>query len=56
MYYIIPNLENFNIKGLIVYNLPLEENYILFTSLHGLFFASAYLLIACLWFNKRDFV
>ena len=56
VYYFIPNLENFNIKGRIVYNLPLEENYILYTSLHGLAFASAYLLIACLWFNKRDFI
>lgn len=56
VYYVIPNLDSFNIKGRIVYNLPLEESYILYTSLHGLAFASVYLLIACLWFNKRDFI
>lgn len=56
IYYLIPNLENFNIRGRIVYNLEIGENYILFTTLHGLAFISAYLLIACLWFNKRDFI
>lgn len=56
VYYVIPNLENFNIKGRIVYDLPLGENYILYTSLHGLAYVGAYLLIACLWFNKRDFI
>lgn len=56
VYYLIPNLENFNIRGRVVYDLPLGENYVLFTTLHGLTFIGAYLLIACLWFNKRDFI
>lgn len=56
IYYIIPNLENFNIRGRIVYNLEIGDNYILFTTLHGLSFIGVYLLIACLWFNKRDFI
>lgn len=56
VYYVIPNLENFNIKGRVVYDLPLGDNYVLFTSLHGLAYIGAYLLIACLWFNKRDFI
>ncbi len=56
IYYIIPNLENFNIRGRVVYDLPLGDNYVLFTTLHGLAFIGAYLLIACLWFNRRDFI
>lgn len=56
IYYIIPNLENFNIRGRIVYNLPLGDHYVLYTSLHGLAYVAAYLLIASLWFNKRDFI
>lgn len=56
VYYIIPNLENFNIRGRIVYNLPVGDHYLLWTSLHGLAYIAAYLLIACLWFNKRDFI
>jgi Cu-processing system permease protein len=56
VYYLIPNLENFNISSRVVYHLPLGPHYVLFTTLHGLCFIAAYLLIACLWFNKRDFI
>ena len=56
VYYIIPNLENFNIRGRIVYHLPLGEHYVLYTTFYGLAFISMYLLIASLWFSKRDFI
>src|SRR5690606_15554148 len=56
VYYVIPNLENFNIRGRVVYGLPIPENYILYTSLYGLTFIAIYLLIASLWFGKRDFI
>ncbi len=56
VYYIIPNLENFNIRGRVVYGLPIPEHYVLYTSLYGLAFIGAYLLIASLWFGKRDFI
>jgi Cu-processing system permease protein len=56
VYYLVPNLENFNIRGRVVYDLPLGDHYVLYTSLYGLCFIAMYLLIACLWFNKRDFV
>lgn len=56
VYYLIPNLENFNIRGRVVYNLPLGEHYVLYTTFYGLAFISMYLLIASLWFSKRDFI
>jgi Cu-processing system permease protein len=56
VYYIIPNLENFNIRGRVVYHLPIGEHYVLYTTFYGLAFISMYLLIASLWFNKRDFI
>lgn len=56
VYYVIPNLENFNIRGRVVYGLPIPENYILYTSLYGLAFIAMYLLIASLWFGRRDFI
>lgn len=56
VYYAVPNLENFNIRGRVVYGLPIPEHYVLYTSLYGLAFIGIYLLIACLWFGKRDFV
>jgi ABC-type transport system involved in multi-copper enzyme maturation permease subunit len=56
VYYVIPNMENFNIRGRVVYNLPIGDHYVLYTSAYGLAFIAVYLLIASLWFNKRDFI
>lgn len=56
VYYAIPNLGNFNIATRVVYDLPWGMDYLVFTTLHGACFIAAYLLIACLWFNKRDFI
>jgi ABC-type transport system involved in multi-copper enzyme maturation permease subunit len=56
VYYVIPNLENFNIRGRVVYDLPIPPHYVLYTSLYGLAFIGVYLLIASLWFGKRDFI
>jgi Cu-processing system permease protein len=56
VYYLIPNMENFNIRGRVVYDLPIGEHYVLYNSLYGLAFIAIYLLIAGMWFNKRDFV
>ncbi|MDB5103636.1 MAG: putative rane protein [Fibrobacteres bacterium] len=56
IYYLIPNLENFNIRGRVVYDLPIPEHYVLYSSLYGLMFIGVYLLIASLWFGKRDFI
>ena len=56
VYYLIPNMENFNIRGRVVYDLPIGEHYVLFTSLYALAFIGIYLLVASLWFNKRDFI
>jgi ABC-type transport system involved in multi-copper enzyme maturation permease subunit len=55
-YYFVPNLENFNIRGRIVYELPLGSNYLLYTSLYGCFLVALYLGGACLIFRKRDFI
>ncbi len=56
VYYALPNLENFNIRGRVVYGLSIPENYLLFTSLYGITFIAIFLLIACLAFQKRDFI
>ncbi len=55
-YYFIPNLENFNIRGRVVYDLPVPENYLVLTTIYGMSFIGAILLITCLWFNRRDFL
>lgn len=55
-YYFFPNLENFNIKGRVVYDLSIPHHYVLWTSCYGFVYIGVLLLITCLWFNKRDFI
>jgi Cu-processing system permease protein len=56
VYYLIPNLDNFNLRGRVVYNLPIPENYLLYNTGYGLCFIAAFLIIACLAFQRRDFI
>ncbi len=66
LYYILPNLENFNIKALvidtIVRGLYFEDvsagvglKLILFSTLYGLFYTAIIFLLAVIIFEKRDF-
>jgi ABC-type transport system involved in multi-copper enzyme maturation permease subunit len=54
LYYVIPNLEYFNIKGQVVYNLPLEKGYLFLASLYGLFYIVIILLLSMAIFQNRD--
>ena len=54
LYYIIPNLEYFNIKGQVVYQVPLEKGYLFFASLYGLFYILIILLFSMVIFQNRD--
>jgi ABC-type transport system involved in multi-copper enzyme maturation permease subunit len=53
---LIPDLELFNVRGLVVHGLPLPEHWALAASLHGLGWCVIYLAIASAWFSRRDFV
>jgi ABC-type transport system involved in multi-copper enzyme maturation permease subunit len=55
IYYLLPNLEKFNIKGEVVHNLPISLNYVLYSMLYGFFYIFLLLLSASLIFEKRDF-
>ncbi|HPD61768.1 MAG TPA: ABC transporter permease [Thermodesulfobacteriota bacterium] len=54
LYYVIPNLEYFNIKGQVVYHAPLKEGYLYLASLYGILYISAILLISIVIFQRRD--
>jgi Cu-processing system permease protein len=56
VYYGIPNLENFNIRGRVVYGLIVPNHFLVFSTAYGLCFITIFLLIACLAFNRRDFI
>lgn len=55
IYYILPNLDNFNIKGRVVYGLEVSLSYITYVTLYGLLYIACLLLLAGIIFQKRDF-
>ena len=56
LFYALPNLELFNIRSILVHNLPLANAYIGETTIYWVFYISALLLLSIQIFHKRDFV
>lgn len=54
-YYLLPNLDNFNIKGRVVYGIDVPFSYIIFVTLYGLLYIACLLLLSGIIFQKRDF-
>lgn len=55
IYYILPNLENFNIKGEAVHKIPLDPSFIIMSVLYGLTYIIMILLSSVIIFQGRDF-
>lgn len=55
LYYVLPNLNNFNIRGDVVHNAPLNPLALLLSAAYALVYTFTLLLIAVLVFNRRDF-
>jgi ABC-type transport system involved in multi-copper enzyme maturation permease subunit len=53
-YYLIPNLEFFNIKGQVVHHVPLEKEYLFLALSYGLLYIAIILLISMVIFQNRD--
>ncbi len=51
---LLPNLDNFNIKGEAVYNLPVSNLYLLYATIYGLCYMVIPLTLATVIFSKRD--
>ncbi len=54
-YYVLPNLERFNLKTHAVYHLPIENSQILLSLLYALFYIVTVMLLSVLCFERRDF-
>jgi ABC-type transport system involved in multi-copper enzyme maturation permease subunit len=54
-YYFLPNLENFNIKGEMVYGLPVSSTRIGFSLMYGFVYIALLLLSSAIVFQGRDF-
>lgn len=55
LYYLLPNLENFNIRGQVVYNQPVTLRYTSFVLGYCLLYTLIVLAIATLIFRRREF-
>lgn len=55
LYYALPNLENFNIKSKVVHHLPVGWDYMLFSTIYGLFYILLLLSLSIIIFQRRDF-
>lgn len=55
LYYILPNLENFNIKGEVVHNIPLDPYFIVMSVLYGLLYIIMIITSSVIIFQRRDF-
>lgn len=55
LYYILPNLENFNIKGEVVHNIALDPSFIGMSVLYGLLYITMILFSSVIIFQRRDF-
>ena len=54
-YYILPNLENFNLRIDLVHKLPLHPDQILFSVCYGLIYTIFLVYLAIIIFEKREF-
>ncbi len=55
LHYILPNLENFNIKAQVVHHLPISMDFFIFSVIYGIFYISIILLLSIFIFQRRDF-
>ncbi len=54
LYYILPNLEHFNIRTPVVYELPIPEGYIFIALLYGALYVTVILIFSCMIFLRKD--
>lgn len=55
LYYLLPNLDNFDIKMQVVYNNDVSPYLIIWSVFYAILYSSAIILFAILIFEKRDF-
>ncbi|MHB8173435.1 MAG: ABC transporter permease [Nitrospirota bacterium] len=55
VYYVLPNLEDFNVKAQTVHNIPVTPDYILSSMAYGLMYVMAILALSVLVFQRRNF-
>jgi len=55
IYYLLPNLENFNIKSQVVFNLPIPNVYLVYSASYAMLYIIIILFISMAIFSAKDF-
>ncbi len=55
LYYVLPNLAYFNVKGQAVYGIPIDPSYCIQAIGYGLGYVALFVGLACTIFQRRDF-
>ena len=55
LYYVFPNLDNFNIRAQAVHGLYIDPKYFLYSVLYGFLYIALLLFVSSIIFTKRDF-
>jgi ABC-type transport system involved in multi-copper enzyme maturation permease subunit len=55
IYYVLPNLERFNLKGQVIHHIDVAAGDLFLTAAYGLTYAAFLLLLASIIFQRRDF-
>lgn len=54
LYYLIPNLEHFNVRSQIIYNLPIPPGFVQGAVCYGLLYSALLLLLSIALFSRKD--
>lgn len=55
IYYVMPNLERFNLKGQVIHHVDVSASQLVLTAAYGLTYVALLLVIASVIFQRRDF-
>jgi hypothetical protein len=56
VYWLMPNLERLNVKAEAVHGISLEAGRVPFALIYGLAYALVILVVACVAFERKDFI
>lgn len=54
-YHLLPNLEYLNVRGKVVHGVPVDITYVAFASSYALLYATVFLIVAVLVFERKEF-
>lgn len=55
LYYLLPNLEYFNLRGQVVYRISIDPEHLLLASLYGIVYIFIIISLSAVVFSRRDF-